>query len=61
MEKRVKVIDTKDAEGLDNAYWKTVSGKHKLDILQQLREMIHPLRYEDRKGFQRVYRIIEHP
>ena len=57
----MRVIETKDAEARDNAYWKTVSGEHKLDILQYLREMSHHLSNEDRKGFQRVYRIVEHP
>lgn len=61
MEKRVRVLETKDVEARDNEYWKSVSGEHKLDILQYLREMIYPLNREDRKGLQRVYRIVEHP
>ena len=61
MEKRVRIVDTADAEALDNEYWRTVSGEHKLDILQYLRDMVYPLRHENRKGFQRVHRIVEHP
>jgi hypothetical protein len=31
--------------------------EEKLDILQRLREIVHDLTHEDRKGFQRVLKI----
>lgn len=39
------------------AYWRTKTPEEKLDALQQLRELYYDLNNENRKGFQRVYRI----
>ncbi len=59
MEKTIKVINLSDADQLDIKYWKSKTPKEKLDILQYLREEYYSFKNENRKGFQRVYRIIE--
>ena len=48
-----------EAEELDIQYWKKATPEEKLDTLQALREMVYDLKNEDRKGFQRILRIVE--
>jgi hypothetical protein len=59
MEKTIRVVNLSDADQLDIKYWKTKTPKEKLDILQYLREEYYSFKNENRKGFQRVYRVIE--
>jgi len=57
MKKTVKIVNVRKAEELDIRYWKRATPEEKLDTLQTLREIYYVLRNENRKGFQRVYRI----
>ncbi len=59
MEKTIKVVNLADADRLDIEYWKTKTPEEKLDVLQHLREEYYTFKNEDRKGFQRVYRVLE--
>ncbi len=57
--KTIKKVSFKEAELSDNEYWKSKSPEEKLDMLQYLREIFYEFKNEDRKNFQRVYRIIK--
>ena len=57
--KTIKKVSFKEAELSDNEYWKSKSSEEKLDTLQYLREIFYEFKNEDRKNFQRVYRIIK--
>jgi predicted solute-binding protein len=57
--KTIKKVSFKEAELSDNKYWKSKSPEEKLDTLQYLREIFYEFKNEDRKNFQRVYRIIK--
>lgn len=59
MEKTVRIVSFREAEELDIQYWKKASKEEKLDTLQALREMVYDLKNENRKGLQRVHRIIK--
>lgn len=59
MEKMARKIHLKDADKLDIQYWKKKSPEEKLDILQSLREVYFVLKNENRRRFQRVYRVIK--
>ena len=59
MEKTIRIVSFKEAEDLDIQYWQNATPEEKLDTLQALREMFYDLKNEDRKGFQRILRIVE--
>lgn len=59
MEKSIKIISFREAEKADKEYWKTKTPEERLDILQYLREEYYIFKNENRKGLQRVYRIIK--
>lgn len=59
MEKIVKKIPLKKSDRADIEYWKQKSPEEKLDVLQYLREEYYIFKNENRKGLQRVYRIIK--
>jgi len=59
MEKIFKKISLKESDRQDILYWKSVTPREKLDVVQTLRENYYILRHEDRKRLQRVYRIIK--
>ncbi len=59
MEKNIH-ITTFDKESVEDfEYWRSKTPEERLDTLQYLREMVYDLKNENRKGFQRVLRIIE--
>ena len=60
MKRVVRILDFRNAEKRDTEYWKKASPEEKLDTLQSLRDIYFQLKNENRKGFQRVYRIIKH-
>jgi len=59
MKRVVRISDFRNAEKRDTEHWKKASPEEKLDTLQSLREIYFQLKNENRKGFQRVYRIIK--
>ena len=59
MEKIVRKLTFEEAEELDYEYWRKVPPGEKLDMVQRLREIYYSLSHENRKGLQRVYRIVE--
>ncbi|MCK5059416.1 MAG: hypothetical protein KAT34_22390 [Candidatus Aminicenantes bacterium] len=59
MKKTIKMVNPAEGDQQEIEYWKTKTPKEKLDILQYLREEYYIFKNESRKGFQRVYRIIE--
>lgn len=59
MEKTVRITNFKDAENEDFEYWLQKTPEEKLDTLQYLREMVYDLKNEDRKGLQRILRVIK--
>jgi hypothetical protein len=61
MEKRVRIIPIAVAKNADIHYWQQASKEEKLDTLQYLRELYYQFNHENRKGFQRIYRIVKHP
>ncbi|OGD10821.1 MAG: hypothetical protein A2Y86_03520 [Candidatus Aminicenantes bacterium RBG_13_62_12] len=48
-----------EAEEADLKEWKSMTPAERLDLLQHLREMYYGFKNENRKGFQRVYRIVK--
>jgi hypothetical protein len=60
MEKVVNIARSfEEAEEWDRQQYETMTPEERLDILQVLREQYYIFKNESRKGFQRVYRIIE--
>ena len=65
MNKEARFLNREEAEQENIAYWKSKSPEERLSVLQDLREQYIRLfqkkkgGYEDRKGLQRVYRIVE--
>lgn len=59
MKNKVKKLSFKEYERSDLKYWRTKTPEEKLDALQHLRELYYDLKNENRKGFQRVYRVIK--
>lgn len=59
MEKTIKKLTFEEAEKEDIVYWKSKTPEERLDELQRLREIYYSLSNENRKGFQRFYRIIK--
>ncbi len=59
MEKTLRIIDLSEADTLDIAYWRKKTPAERLDVLQALREEYYTFKNESRKGFQRVYRVLE--
>jgi len=55
----IKKISLKDADSQDIEFWRKKYPEERLDTLQQLREIYYQFKNENRKGFQRVYRIIK--
>jgi len=59
MEKRyIKKIPI-EQEGNDFDYWKTQSYEQRLAALEEIRTEYNNWKYNDKSGFQRVYRIIK--
>ncbi len=48
-----------EADQRDIEYWKTKTPEERLDMVQYLREEYYKFKNEDRKGFQRVCRVLE--
>ncbi len=48
-----------EAEEWDLQQYRSMTPEQRLDILQYLREEYYKFKNEDRKGFQRVYRIVK--
>ncbi len=59
MERVLKKVSLKEADKLDIEFWKSKTPEEKLDILQYLREIYYEFKNEDRKRFQKVYRVIK--
>jgi len=59
VEKITRKITFKDAKRLDIEYWKSCTPEEKLDILQYLRDLYYDFKNENRKRFQRIYRIVK--
>ncbi len=59
MERVLKKVSLKEADKLDIEFWKSKTPEEKLDVLQYLREIYYEFKNEDRKGFQKVYRVIK--
>ena len=59
MEKILKKVSLKEADKLDIEFWKSKTPEERLDILQYLREIYYEFKNEDRKRFQKVYRVIK--
>ena len=53
----LKITTPERAEEEDWLASLTQTPEEKLDILQRLREIVHDLTHEDRKGFQRVLKV----
>ena len=49
----------KEAEEWDLQQYRAMTPEERLDILQRLREEYYTFKNENRKGFQRVYRIVK--
>lgn len=49
----------REAEAADEEEWKSMTPDERLDLVQYLREIYYEFKNEDRKGFQRVYRIVK--
>ncbi len=59
MERVIKKVSLKEADKLDIEFWKSKTPEEKLDVLQYLREIYYEFKNEDRKRFQKVYRVIK--
>ena len=59
MERVLKKVSLKEADKLDIEFWKSKTPEEKLDILQHLREIYYEFKNEDRKRFQKIYRVIK--
>jgi len=59
MEKVFRKTTYEESDRVDIQYWKTRTPEEKLDILQCLREEYYLFKNENRKGFQRIYRIVK--
>jgi len=59
MEKILKKVSLKEADKLDIEFWKSKTPEERLDILQYLRELYYEFKNEDRKRFQKIYRVIK--
>jgi hypothetical protein len=59
MEKVYRIVSLEEAERLDIESQRNTSPEERLDTLQVLRELYYELKNEDRKGLQRVYRIVK--
>lgn len=60
MEKVVHISRSfEEAEEWDLQQYRSMTPEQRLDILQYLREEYYKFKNENRKGFQRVYRIIK--
>ena len=60
MEKIVKISKSfKEAEEWDIEQAMSMTPEQRLDIVQYLRERFYIIKNEDRKGLQRVYKIIK--
>jgi hypothetical protein len=59
MKKFVRRLQTSEAEDVDLEELRGQSPEEKLSILQDLRNEYYRFTNEDRKGFQRVFRIVE--
>jgi len=59
MERVLKKVSLKEADKLDIEFWKSKTPEERLDILQYLREIYYEFKNEDRKRFQKVYRVIK--
>ena len=59
MDKTIKLVKKSDAEQQDFEYWLSKNPSERMDSLQYLRNLVYELKNEDRKGFQRVFRIVK--
>ena len=59
MERVSKKVSLKEADKLDLEFWKSKTPEERLDVLQYLREIYYEFKNEDRKRFQKVYRVIK--
>lgn len=59
MEKSIHITTFNKESAEDFEYWRHKTPEERLDTLQYLREMVYDLKNENRKGFQRVFRIIK--
>lgn len=59
MERVSKKVSLKEADKLDIEFWKSKTPEERLDVLQYLREIYYEFKNEDRKRFQRVYKVIK--
>jgi predicted solute-binding protein len=48
-----------EAEEADLEEWRSMTPEERLDLVQYLREIYYEFKNEDRKRFQRVYRIVK--
>ncbi|MDH4270738.1 MAG: hypothetical protein OEW18_02045 [Candidatus Aminicenantes bacterium] len=55
----VKKLSLKEAEEADYQDWRSMTPVERLDLVQCLRDLYFEFKNEDRKGFQRVYRIVK--
>ena len=46
-----------EAAEADFREWRSMTPAERLDLVQRLRDLCYEFKNEDRKGFQRVYRI----
>jgi len=59
MERVSKKVSLKEADKLDIEFWKSKTPEERLDVLQYLREIYYEFKNEDRKRFQKVYKVIK--
>jgi hypothetical protein len=55
----VNKLSFKEAEEADFQDWRSMTPAERLDLVQVLRDLYYEFKNEDRKGFQRVYRIVK--
>ena len=48
-----------EAAEADILEWQSMTPAERLDLVQRLRDLYYEFKNEDRKGFQRVYRIVK--
>jgi predicted solute-binding protein len=59
MKPDIRIVTYAQAEEEDFAEWLAKTPEERLDTLQYLRELVYDLNHEDRKRFQRVFKITQ--
>ena len=59
MERVLRKVSLEESDKLDIEFWKSKTPEERLDVLQYLREIYYEFKNEDRKRFQKIYRVIK--